>query len=169
MCCMLRYSLLEPLMFLYILLYTSQDFDCFVFFLPWAISWSVSALGNPEKVMLCSSQRRVTVQTNHLAYFLFYGSGFPMHRILWDSPHCVCRLLGPPHCLEGSEDWCNSADTLVSPAAAAGKVLHLWLKSPASASMELQQAYLSTCMFFFCCWKLSFFCDVKFIEVGPKS
>ena len=26
MCCMLRYSLLEPLMFLYILLYTSPDF-----------------------------------------------------------------------------------------------------------------------------------------------
>lgn len=118
--------------------------------------------------MHCSSQHRVTIQTNHLAYFLFYSSGFPMHRILWDSPHCVGRLLGPPHCLEGSEDWCNNADTLVSPAAATGKVLHLWLKSPASASMELQQAYLSTCMFFFC-WKLSFFCDVKFIKVGPKS
>ena len=66
-------------------------FFFFFFFKTWAGSWSVYALGNPEKVMHCSSQHLVTFQRNQLAYFLFYSSGFPMHRILWDSPYCVCR------------------------------------------------------------------------------
>lgn len=118
--------------------------------------------------MHCSSQHLITFQTNQLAYFLFYSSGFPVYRtLLWDSLYCVCRLHWAL-CI-ALRDLRTGATMLILLCLLLQLVKSFVSDSRVPCQHPWNWDRLTYQLVWFFCWKSSCFCDVKFIEVGPKS